>query len=262
MRSVVTCRHEPHRPTWMRGRPRTFRHLGASGARREVEAHVSSPPAVGKTCEMSAPGYCATSAARPRSPGAQTTPPSGESRDRADALPWSTSPAPVAPETVAFHVPPLLSAFASTVWGGRCPEDPPGCLSPFSGARLRLRVQRNPLVPSYATGKSRNLPAGENSFLTEYLPPRESWGASIFVRSIALSPSCAIDFRGGPARVCHAERSEASGQRTEPTLPLVRGPDPSLTLRACPERSRRNDKNDGPPPQNVVAHSPWRGFAK
>jgi len=66
--------------------------------------------------------------------------------------------------------------------------------------------------------------------------------------------SCATNSRGGPARVCHAEQSEASGQRTERALLLVRGPDPSLTLRACPERSRRDDKNDGAAPQNVVAH--------
>jgi hypothetical protein len=39
------------------------------------------------------------------------------------------------------------------------------------------------------------------------------------------------------------------------TLPPVRGPDPSLTLRACPERRRRNDRKDRTDPQDVESHA-------
>jgi hypothetical protein len=65
-------------------------------------------------------------------------------------------------------------------------------------------------------------------------------------------PMGATKFRGATARLCHAERSEASGQRMGPTLVGVLGPDPSLTLRACPDRSRRDDRTG--PPRNLVAH--------
>ena len=52
--------------------------------------------------------------------------------------------------------------------------------------------------------------------------------ARAWLRSFSGS---ATNFRGGPTRLCHAERSEASGPRRERASALGRGPDPSRSLR-------------------------------
>jgi hypothetical protein len=52
----------------------------------------------------------------------------------------------------------------------------------------------------------------------------------VFLPGIA-GTGCATTSCGGPLRICHAERSEASGQRMVPALVTVLRPDPSLALR-------------------------------
>ncbi len=93
---------------------------------------------------------------------------------------------------------------------------------------------------------------GRSGDLISFL--RRPWS---FETSLRAAPrvSQATSFRGELTRLCHAERSEASGQRKERASVLGRRPDPSLSLRACPEHCRRDDNTrTEPAPQNVVAH--------
>jgi hypothetical protein len=57
-----------------------------------------------------------------------------------------------------------------------------------------------------------------------------------------LSTRCAGTFRAEAIPACHAERSEASGQRMEPTPVITLSPDPSLALRMteCASRAHRD----------------------